>query len=83
MSEPDDDDGDDDDDNDDDDDTKRRALVVSYLMRRYKPMVKASGLQLLEGQDWRYSWIPYNSGIRQSSLTPSILHYNWFCGHIC
>ena len=29
-----------------------------------------------------YSWIPYNSGIRQSGLTPSILHYNWFCDHI-
>ena len=25
-----------------------------------------------------YSWIPYNSGIRQSGLTPSILHSNWF-----
>jgi hypothetical protein len=30
-----------------------------------------------------YSWIPYNSGIRQSGPTPSILHYNWFCNHIC
>jgi hypothetical protein len=27
-----------------------------------------------------YSWIPYNSGIRQSGLTPSILHYN--CGSV-
>jgi hypothetical protein len=50
MSESDDDDDDDDDDNDDDDDTKRRALVVSYLMRRYKPMIKASGFQLLEAR---------------------------------
>jgi hypothetical protein len=23
------------------------------------------------------------TGIRQSGLTPSILHYNWFCDHIC
>jgi hypothetical protein len=30
-----------------------------------------------------YSWIPYNSSIRQSGLTPSILHYNWFCDLIC
>jgi hypothetical protein len=37
-----------------DDDARRRYLHKA--MRRYlqKAMIKASGLQLLEGQDWRY-----------------------------
>jgi hypothetical protein len=43
---------------------------LSHLLRYlYCPSCLPLGLP--------YSWIPYNSGIRQSGLTPSILHYNW------